>query len=84
MDTENQMMDARAAKMAELREAKIIVRNSGTKTNGMMQAQRALERWQALGGTEATFGKIHAAHFAGMTDAAQSLLVKTMESGNNG
>lgn len=82
MDAENQMMDARAAKMAELIEAKIIVRNSGTETNGMIQAQRALARWQQLGGTGATFEKINAAHFAGMTEAAQSLLVKTIEAAN--
>ena len=84
MDPELERMNKRNAKMEELRQVKTMVSDFGTEVAGIKYDHAALERWVALGGSEATFGKVNGRHFAGMTEAAQMLLVKTMEGSNNG
>ncbi len=64
-------------------EAMQIVKQFGETDNADLQNARALDRWLDLGGSEATFARINGRHFAGMTEAAQTLLVKEMEGSNN-
>lgn len=64
-------------------EAMQIVKQLGEADNAALQDEQAMSRWLALGGSEATFGKVNGRHFAGMSEAAQALLVKTMEGENN-
>ena len=82
MDPELERMNKRNAKMEELRQVKTMVSDFGTEVAGIKYDHAALERWVALGGSEATFGKVNGRHFAGMTEAAQMLLVKEIEATN--
>ena len=82
MDTELERMALRNAAMEELRLAKGLMRDFGTEVTGIKHDHAALERWVSLGGSEATFGRVNGRHFAGMSEAAQVLLVKSMEATN--
>lgn len=64
-------------------EAMQVLKQLGEGDNAALQDAQALQRWVALGGSEATFGKVNGRHFSGMSEAAQVLLVKSMESDNN-